>query len=369
MGDVFFTRKYIKEELTNFFGTGVDGNFSTGGNTNLNVLNTGSYTGDMVVRQYESLTINSGHTLTTNQPCRGLLIYVQGNCTINGTLSMTARGASANPTTNGASDTNPVDPNGLRFPFFTQSGNQTLNSSESLLNGCGTLARQIIANHPSINNNGTVLRIQRIGANGGARTGGGEPINPNNGANGSTGQTGGGGSGGGYYTFSQAGGGGKGTCFSGGTGGGGSHGGTNSVNGSDFGGSGGRASTSDGGYPVPGGIGNPNGRWSNTTATYIVNGVNNSNGGTGGLIVLIVGGTLTIGSGGAIRSNGVSGPNFSNQNRGGGGSSGGGTIAIAHRSINNSGSITATGGPRWGWASSQRGGAGGNGSIQILQVL
>ena len=52
----------------------------------------GSYDGDMVVKQYSSMTINNGDTITTDQPCRGLMILVQGNCTINGTLSMTGRG-------------------------------------------------------------------------------------------------------------------------------------------------------------------------------------------------------------------------------------------------------------------------------------
>ena len=47
----------------------------------------GSYDGDMVLKQYTSMTINSGDTVTTDQPCRGLFIYVTGDVTINGTLS------------------------------------------------------------------------------------------------------------------------------------------------------------------------------------------------------------------------------------------------------------------------------------------
>jgi hypothetical protein len=48
----------------------------------------GSYDGDMVVKQYTSVTINNGDTVTTDQPCRGMFIFCQGNMTVNGTLSM-----------------------------------------------------------------------------------------------------------------------------------------------------------------------------------------------------------------------------------------------------------------------------------------
>ena len=56
----------------NYFGTGADGSAVISTNTSLTVLNkSGAYDGDMVVRNYSSLTINSGATLTTDQPCRG----------------------------------------------------------------------------------------------------------------------------------------------------------------------------------------------------------------------------------------------------------------------------------------------------------
>ena len=56
-------------------------------NTNFTVSNTSSYDGDMVVKNYNSLTINSGVTVSTNNACKGLLIFVRGNCAINGTLT------------------------------------------------------------------------------------------------------------------------------------------------------------------------------------------------------------------------------------------------------------------------------------------
>ena len=82
----------------NYFGTGGDGDVTISSSTNLTVSNTnGSYDGDMVFKQYNTLTINSGQTLSTNVPCRGLFIYVKGNCTINGTIDMTGKGAYADP--------------------------------------------------------------------------------------------------------------------------------------------------------------------------------------------------------------------------------------------------------------------------------
>ena len=46
-------------------------------NTELTVANkSGSNDGDMIVKQYASLTINGGVTLSTDNGCKGLLIYV-----------------------------------------------------------------------------------------------------------------------------------------------------------------------------------------------------------------------------------------------------------------------------------------------------
>ena len=71
-----------KEPSLNFFGDGSDGDLTVSTNTSLTVLNkSGAYDGDMLVRQYNNLTINSGITLTTDQPCRGLFIFVKENST------------------------------------------------------------------------------------------------------------------------------------------------------------------------------------------------------------------------------------------------------------------------------------------------
>ena len=55
--------------------------------TNFTVPNATSYDGDMVVKQYTSLTINGGVTVNTNNACKGMIIYVRGDMVLNGTLS------------------------------------------------------------------------------------------------------------------------------------------------------------------------------------------------------------------------------------------------------------------------------------------
>jgi hypothetical protein len=283
---------------------------------------------------------------------------------------MKGRGPYANPTVGGASDGNAVPSSGLQIPFRTSSGSSSLTPSTSLFNGAGNAARTAISNHTPLVSNGTVLTLVRQGAAGGARTGGGTPIPVNAGSNGSVGQTGGGGSGGGYYSQSSAGSGSYGSCFGGGSAGGGTHGGS-SGDATAWGGPGGNGAVPDGSYSSPGGIGNGNGTWSSTNTLFGNNGTANNISGTGGLIILIVGGTLTLGGAGSITADGVAGPLFSTPNeRAGGGASGGGNIVLSYKTafINNGGTVSANGGGRWGWGD-QQGAAGGNGSVQTLQIL
>ena len=90
---------------TNYFGSGALGDLVFDG-TSTTIVSpsastyqlplpavSGPYDGDMVVVEARNLTIESGATVTTAQPGRGLLLVVQGDVTIDGTLSMTARGA------------------------------------------------------------------------------------------------------------------------------------------------------------------------------------------------------------------------------------------------------------------------------------
>ena len=73
--------------------------FGTGANKVLNTTSSVTFTsttdGDPIVRHYEKLIVNAGHTLTVSNRCKGLVFYVNGDCTINGTVTMTAKGAKA----------------------------------------------------------------------------------------------------------------------------------------------------------------------------------------------------------------------------------------------------------------------------------
>lgn len=333
----------------------------------------GSYDGDMVVKQYTSINIDSGDTVTVDQPTRGLMILCQGDCTINGTLTMKGRAAFADPTSSGASDSNAVDSNGLRLPFLTSGGSSSLTAANTLFNGCGTAARNVLANFKTISSNGNIISLVRQGASGGS-----QPESQsagNNGSNGSTGQTGGGGSGARGYT-AGSGAGGYGSCFSGGSGGGGSNG--NSVasgSGGNWGGAGGNGET-DHTACASGGAGNPTG--SNDIASGSVSGAEQGN---GGLIILIVGGNLTIGASGSILATGSESGDCSGGNawHGSGGGSGGGNIVLAYRgTYTNNGDVNRNGGASGtvategsgpNYDASWRGGSGGNGSVQTLQIL
>ena len=95
----------------------------------------GSYDGDMVIKEYTTMAIDSGDTVTTDQPCRGLFIYCQGNAVINGTLSMNARGAKGNPASSGGSDRNAVCLSGVQLGFLTRGGSETFTNDRTGFNG------------------------------------------------------------------------------------------------------------------------------------------------------------------------------------------------------------------------------------------
>ncbi|MEA2112796.1 MAG: hypothetical protein U9P50_02370 [Patescibacteria group bacterium] len=228
----------------NYFGEGTDGDVTISSNTDLTVPNKdGSYNGDMVVKHYNSLTINESVTLTTDQPGKGMMIYVKEDLTVNGTLSMTARGAYVNPETAGVSST------GLRIIREKSGGTDTLSASD--LAGCGTAATTAEANQGAISSNGTIFKVERMGAAGGG------PDWRTPGQSGDYMSGGGGGGGGGGM-------GAQGTCFSGGSAGGGSS------NATSYGGQGGSCSKAGCG----GGAGNPGGTGVNA----------NGPDGTGGLL-------------------------------------------------------------------------------------
>lgn len=329
----------------------------------------GSYDGDMVVKQYTSMTINSGDTVTVDAPCRGLFILVQGDCTINGTLSMLGKGAGVNPTLGGGSDNNPVDSNGLRFPFITSGGSSSLSAASTLLNGCGTTARNVIANFRTLSSNGIIKAIARQGANGAGagRNGTGKGTGGASGSNSGNTLSSGEGGGGGAYN-ATAGNGSYGSCFVGGSGGGGADNSQTGSNADTFGRAGGDGGGFGGDTSI-GGAGNPNGQ--NGQNGLSGKAYDNTPNGGGGLIVLVVGGNLTIGASGIITAQGQPIDSSLQNSPGNGGSSGGGCILLAYRgTYSNSGSVTANGGVDAGTNSygGSFGGDGGNGSVHTLQI-
>lgn len=357
----------ISVSESNYFGDGLDGDVTISANTSLEVQNKdGSYDGDMVVMNYNNLTIDAGVTLTTDQPGRGLLIYVRENATINGTLSMTAKGGYSDPTTgkgagNSPSDDSAVSVTGLRYPAFVSGETDTLSSADFA--GTGNASVAAVSSQPGISGDGKIFTVQREGAAGGN---GGDAPNPpteqygQTGYNGSAGQSGGG-AGGNARTNPPAGAasggdGTAGTCFSGGSGGGGaardSGGGTVSAGSSSvYGGRGGNGAGFNCSYQGCGGVGNPGGSNGGCSGS--------APSGTGGLLILIVGGDLS--GTGNIHAKGTAGA-YVNWNwvMGAGGGSGGGNIIILYGGTNSqSWDISADGVANSG--TSQRGG---HGSVQ-----
>lgn len=75
--------------VTTFFGDGSDGAFDSTGNTSLST----SVDGGVVVKQYTSFLLNSGHSYSTSNPCECLLVFVQNDCTIEGEVNQNGLGA------------------------------------------------------------------------------------------------------------------------------------------------------------------------------------------------------------------------------------------------------------------------------------
>ena len=259
----------------------------------------GAYDGDMVVLNFAALTVDNGVTITTKQPCRGMLVYVKGDASISGAISMNCRGAHADPTTSGGGDTSAVSSTGVKLAYLKSGGTDTLAAADFA--GTGTASVAAVANNAAVSSDGTTWTVNRAGAAGAPASGGGCGTRPcggpgNPGSNGGTGQSGGGGGSGWsacYYCSGGGPGGAAGTIFSGGP--------------------------SQGGQPnggQGGGWGNPDAGGSAITT------------GTGGLLFVIVGGDLTVAATGKIVARG--------------GYSGGGNVIVLYAgTLSNSGSITA----------------------------
>jgi len=309
-----------------YFGDNSDGsgNFS-GSITTLRTRISASFAstsdGPPVIKNFSSLFISRSVVISPTNRCRGMLIFVDGDATISGSITMTSRGASAVGADASFTTINP--------PYLGDYWSTQLFPSSSYLS-----------------------RVFAVGAAGG----GGSTA----GTAGGLGRSGGGGGGStstGPYGTAGGGSGGTGTSYSGGAGGGGggAPGGAGS-NGSPIGGAGGNGG---GGGNSGGGAGNPNGTGGSQTAT-----------GTGGLLILIVRGNLKIGPNGSITTNGSAGNNANiSGGSGAGGGSGGGVLSVYYGGqLTNNGSVTSNGGsggsPFGGGAS----GAGGAGTAIIAKL-
>ena len=324
----------------NYFGDGSDGDVTISSSSNL----TSTTDGDMIVLNYASLTIDAGATLSVTNRCKGLLIYVAGDFVLNGTISMTAKGAYVNAEAAGVSAT------GLRIPMLKSGSVETLSAADFA--GAGAAAIAAMANQVGIDANGKIYKIERQGAPGGSGIDG-------NGVAGSSAANKSGGGGSGSGTNMNGGNGNYGSCFGAGSGGGGGINGSGGQSATAWSGPGGNGGSAGGGYCSGGGAGNPKGAYGDYD-------------GVGGTIIIIVGGDVTIGNLGVISSNGKNGGHgdFCTYGYGGGGGSGGGIVLILHSgSYTNNGSITVNGGIGGvGNSTARPGGTGGAGSIVVGQV-
>jgi hypothetical protein len=316
-----------------YFGDNSDGpgNFSgsiTTLRTRISASFSSSLDGPPVIKNFSSLFISRSVVISPPNRCRGMLIFVDGDVTISGSISMTARGAKFTGSDASFRTINP--------PYLGDYWSTQLFPSASYLS-----------------------RVFAVGASGGS--GGGAVTPGSTGGTGILGRSGGGGGGGGSPSFG-GGAGAAGTSFSGGSGGGGGAGssvGSAAIGFGSNGGAGGSGPATGGG-----GAGNPGG----------LSPVGNAGGnGTGGLLILIVRGNLKIGPNGSIVTNGSTGGGAvgsPTQTSGGGGSGGGVLYVYYGGTLTNNGTVTANGGSGGGGGGSPAfsGGAGGAGTAIIAKL-
>ena len=347
----------------NFFGSEQDGDVSFLTSTNISSENNG----EVVVKQYKSCSISLGATVTTSNPCRGLVIFCTGDLTVTGTLTMTAKGGGVG---NKSTEFN-YNIADTSLSFTTSSlGVQSWNFSPSdsvwyPKYKQNVLIRTIGSPTPSGAGTAGVYSCGSGGAGGRGQWWCPAPTTSPF-SWGPSPQPGG-----------SAGAGGTGTIFAGGGGGGGQGGGycTFSVTpGSaavfEVGGSGGSGNSGPNPNPTPspinpgysgggGGAGYSAGSGGGGSPTPATSGTS----GVGGLLIIIVRGNVSIT--GTISSNGSNGgPGGGGANGGGGGGSGGGRIIIVYGgTYSNSGTVQANGGSAGGPAYS-----GGAGAITIQKI-
>jgi hypothetical protein len=315
----------------NFFGSGEDGDFTFSSNTNI----TSDNHGEIVVKQYKTCVINLGATVTTSNPCRGLVFLCTGDLTVDGTLTMTGKGGGVG---NKSTEFNyNIADTSLSFNTSSNGGSgvQSWNFSPSGSVWYPRYRQNIPIRNPVVgvsqNVNG-IAGIFSCGGGGGGVTGFGSC--PTGGASGGQGGIGGSGS---LFAGGGGGGGGAGNyCYSGGAG-------DNAI--FEIGGRGGSSGVSGGGGG--GGAGSAAGAAGSGAAGGPSGGVGGT--GVGGLLIIIVRGNVTIT--GTISSNGLNGgggggsASPGSSAGGTGGSSGGGRLIIVYGgTYSNTGTVQANGG-------------------------
>jgi len=360
--DQLFSNNFAVSSLgsySNYFGTGTDGSVTISSSAQISsstspagLNNISREFGDIIVKNYTNLTINSGVLFSPLRSCRGMIIYCTGNLTVNGTISMTGKGGGvankiAAPIGIASSTDSRYDLVDATLYFN--------NFSSSTAGGYGIPTHWNWAPSGSAWFSNYKIRIPLSGSVAGG-AGGASASTGTVGTVGSAGIfcCGGGGGGGGGTPASGTPGvtGGRGTIFAGGGAGGG---------GGGFGSSGQTAGVYEAGgvgaTPSPG-IG-PGGGGAGLPA-----GGPNGSTGVGGLLILIVRGSITIN--GILSSNGATG-GASGPGAGAGGGSGGGRIMIIYGGTYiNAGTIVANGGS--GGAGAGGGGAGGAGGAGATTV-
>lgn len=293
--------------------------------------------GPTIKKYVKGLTIDAGAILTTSVRCKGLVLFVNGDCVINGTLSMTARGAYA------AGDNLAID---YKKAEFLVSPTDWANYEHRISAAGGTGGAYRTATGPA---EGILQRAGNTGSSSALASGGG-------------------GSGGVYASYGRtatSGAGGDGTSYSGGSGSGGAAVNNTANRTSSAGGANGGAGSagacigaSSTVRSAGGGAGNNGGAPCSSYHT----GTAGSNG-TGGLLILVVSGNLYISETGLVSANGMPG----GYGVAGGGSSGGGIVKILHaKGYSNLGTVQANGGI--GGNGTALGGAGGTGLVSVSQI-
>lgn len=335
----FFTLR-SKGGLKEFFGDGSDGVLNTTGNLQLTVDVEDVTT---VVKQYESITINTGHVLSVDKRCRGLYLYCKGDVIIDGEINMDSRSAAIADTVDQEIIVKDIEAlyqrsglNLIRVPIGGAGGDGGANGGSFGFGGKGSVGYFFGGGRAGGGGGGSSTSTQ-IGGNGGDSI-----VSATVGAAGGAGGIGTSGTDG---TFGSGGGG---AATSGGTGGNGG----SSLTGAG-GGGGGAATTGNTGGNGQDGVGFG-----------------------GGTLIIIAKGNISINGTGIISSNGANGANGGDRSGGGfggggGGGNGGGVVVLLHKgTYTNIGTIRVDAGigGAGGSFNGQPGIAGSIGTVQIVQL-